>query len=325
MIQSAIILLLFALLSVSHALAISNPVHIILNTVKVFENIWVAGDILLIGEHNIDYALEPTQNAEDAFQLQLRSTDNTTLIRLTGATDYQWNLTSIYFSPTQATANITWGNAYYVRISGNPAMFGTLTEDTNMDTVPLAPTDWNEDETLTSKELLIDYCLDVAARMEDDAGITLITTTSSGESVLNATGTTIFLAAVPNLDDTIPELFQITSGTAIITAGNVTAIYENETTILLKLGSQIADAFSGIATWLGISAGMAAGMWIVLFMLTIASIVFLNTGNTTGAMILAVPVAVMGGYLGAIPLTLLFTVGIFLVAYMYYFFWLRGT
>ncbi len=110
-----------------------------------------------------------------------------------------------------------------------------------------------------------------------------------------------------------------------ITEGTVTPIYANESTIANRLGTDIAGAFTGIGTWLGIGQSGAAGIWMMLFALTVASIVFLNTGNSTGAVVLAIPIVVMGTYLGAIPMALTFTVGFLAVAYMFYFIWLRGT
>lgn len=303
-----------------------NPTSIDLNTAKIFENIFLTGDILVVGEHDIHYTVNITEDPEDAFQLQLRSVDNATIKKIRGATDLEWCLTSIYFSPTQVTSdNIVWESAYTVRISGNPAMFPLLVEGTNMASKVLAPTDWQEDGIMSSKELLTEYCIDIAARMEDDLGVTLLTTTIDGESVLNSTGRVIFLLAIPGLDSAIPDLFQVSSSTPSFPTNTVNATYENETTIALKMGTQIEAAFAGIATFLGVSTQMAGEMWLLLVMLTVASIVFLNSGNTTGAVVLAIPIAVMGAYLGAIPTALLFTVGMFMVAYMFYFIWLRGT
>ena len=326
LIKATLLALLSMLLIASPVLAIADPSPITLNTVKVFQNIFVSGDRLFIGEHNINYTVEPTEAAVDAFQLQLRSTDNATLIRAKGATDYQWNLTSIYFTPAQVTSsNITWESNYIMRITGNPAMFGTLTEGTNMATKTLSPTDWNADGTLTSKHLLKLYIIDIAQRMEVDLAIVLLVTTAGGETVLNGTGRILILAAIPGLDSAIPSLFQLSGATANLPSVAVNATYETSTTISNKLGTDIANSFAGIGTFFGITSGQAAGIWIMLFILTVMSIVFLNSGNSTGAMILAVPIAVMGAYLGAIPLTLLYTIGFLLVAYMGYFVWLRGT
>jgi len=335
-VQATVTAFVALLLLTSPALATpANPDSIALNTAKVFQNIFTDGDRLFVGEFNIDYISpgnpEPDEDATDAFLLQLRSADGTTLIRATGVTDYQWNLTSIYFTPAQVTsANITWETSYKVRVTGNPALFGTLTEGTNMATKTLSPTDWNTDGTLTSSELLRLYCIDVAARMEDDSGVTLLATTASGVSVLNPTGTILFLAAIPSLSSALPGLFQVSSSTTNLPAVPVVATYEEATTIGGKLGTSIENSFKGIGEWLiGVdnprATGMAAGLWIMLLMLTVMSIVFLNSGSTTGAIILAIPIAAMGAYVGAIPLTLLLTVGLLAVAYTGYFIWLRGT
>ena len=67
--------------------AISNPNSITFNTSKVFQNIFESGDVLFIGEHSVNYATEPTEDPGDAFQFQLKSADNTTIIRTKGITD----------------------------------------------------------------------------------------------------------------------------------------------------------------------------------------------------------------------------------------------
>ena len=90
------------------------------------------------------------------------------------------------------------------------------------------------------------------------------------------------------------------------------------------MGTTINNAFAGIGDYLGVSGQMVAAMWAVLFMLIVASIVFLNTGSVGAAMALSTPIAIIGVWVGALPMALLFTAAAVIVVYMAYFLFLRG-
>jgi hypothetical protein len=239
---------------------------------------------------------------------------------------YQYNVTSIYATAAQVTSlGLVWNSEYKVRINGNPALFGALTEDVNMDMRGLAESDYNPDGALTSAELLRLHCIDIAESLEADWSIVLLTTTTDGDQVLNSAGAIIFLDAIPGINSVIPDLFQLSSSIPTITPGISTANYSVSSTIAARLGPDIAASFDGIGDFLGIGENSAAGLWAVILILTIASMVFLSTGNNIASLVLAAPAAVMLAYLGAIPEAIIYIVGIFIVIYAMYFFWLRGT
>lgn len=308
------------------AFALANPVAITLHTAKVFENVFATDDMLFMMRYDIDYAATPNTTASDAFLVQLIDTDGTTLLLDRQINEYQHNVISIYATPAQVvSSNLTWEAAYKVRVTGNPAIFPTLTEDTNMDTKTLSASDYNADGTLTSLVLLNLHCIDIAEALESDWAITLLATTSAGDQVLNSAGTVTFLDAVPGLDSALPGLFQLASSIPTITPGVPTAAYAVESGMVARLGPQISGALSGVGDFLGIGDNSAAGLWAMITILTITSIVFLNTGNNAAALVLATPAIVMMTYLGAIPEAITYVVAIFVVVYAMYFFWLRGT
>jgi hypothetical protein len=123
----------------------------------------------------------------------------------------------------------------------------------------------------------------------------------------------------------LPSLFFVSSSSSIITQAKAGNTYALENTVHNQLGTQIENAFSGIGDFFGFSGDMTAILWAMLFTLTVASIAFLSTGNSAGAMILSIPVIVMATKLGAIPMAMLYTFTLFCVAYLFYFIWLRGT
>lgn len=319
----AIVLTIF---SSSPAFAVANPTSITIHTAKAFQNIFETGDMLFVVSYDINYAVEPSESASYTFSLNLLNTAGTNVTMTRALNYYQYNVISIYATAAQVTSlGLVYGDAYKLRVTGNPAFFASLVEGTNMATRTLTASDWNTDGSLTAKELLRLHCIDIAEALETDWAVTLLVTTSSASQVLNTTGTTTFLDAIPNLDNAIPSLFQVASGIITVGVNSSNATYALESTISNRLGTSIANAFTGIGTWLGFNQSTAAGVWIMLFALTIASIVFLNSGNSAGAILLTIPTIMLGTYLGAIPMTITFTVGIIIVAYMWYFIWLRGT
>jgi hypothetical protein len=327
MLIAVITALILSLFLTSPVFAIANPDSITMyNTSKAFQNIFEDGDLLFVTRYNVEYATEPTEEANVAFSIVLYNASGTTILASRPLNYYQENIISIYLDASQVTSlGITYESNLILKISGNPILFSTLTEGTNVKSYTLSASDWN-----IGTSLLSDYCLILANILEDDwiadgwTG-TLLSTTSNGEQVLNSSGVTVFEDAIPGITYKISGLSYLSSLGATIQSDTVNPLQEEDTTITNKLGITITNAFEGIGNFLGISGDMAAGLWILLFVLSIMSIIFLGSGNSTGAIILSVPIIVMGAYLGAIPMSLLYTIGMFIVAYVFYFIWLRGS
>jgi hypothetical protein len=308
----------------SPAYAIANPDSITLHTAKVFQNIFESGDMLFVSRYDVDYAAEPGEDAEDAFQYCIYDTDGSTLLISRPLNYYQHNLISIYQTAAQVTtASLTWESEYVPKIVGNPALFGTLTEDTNVDSMTLAESDWLGGTQAVSREYLHLHCLDIAEILEVDWAIDLIVTTSSGE-VLNSAGRTAFIDAIPLLDSAIPGLFQFSSSIVQIDWEDATGTYEEELTVENKAGVAVASAFSGIATYFGVSSNTVAGIFILMVIAIAASIVFVASGNSIAAIVLTTPLVLMGTWMGLIPVALTLIVAMLLVTYAAYYLFLRG-
>ena len=306
--------------------AISNPDSTTMPSIGVFQNIFETGDMLFFCEELVEYdpTPEPSEPATATFLMSVYGTDGTTLTRSTPLIDYQTNIQSKYFSAAQVSAeSLVWGASYVARVMGNPTYFSTLTEGVSKATVTLSSGQWYADGTQSSLMQLKTYCLDVAADLEDAWGVTLIVSTTDGNK-LNSDGYTAFNDAIPGLNSALPSLFQMASSTYDIEYVESTGAYAATFTISGQLGTSTANAFTGIGEFLGISQQMTAALWIVLFMLIVASIVFLNSGNVGAAMVLTIPIAIIGVISGALPMAFLYTVAIVVVVYMGYFLWLRG-
>jgi hypothetical protein len=306
--------------------AIANPDSISIDSGEVFQNIYETGDMLFVMRGDTAYASEPSEDVSDAFLMTLIDTDNTTLLLSREMNQYQESVNSIYASAAQvASLGLVWESAYRIRLTGNPALFPVLLEGTNLATKTLALSDWNADGTLTSLELLRLHCLDIAAALETALATTLTTTTAEGNTVLNSAGTALFLEGMPGLSTPLPELFQLSSAIPRVPSTKSNATYALQSRIDNRLGPAIGGALTGIGTFLGIGQNSAAGLWAIIFLLTIASIVFLNTSNSSAALVLAIPVVVLLTYLGAIAEAITYVLAILIATYAFYYFWLRGT
>ncbi len=95
--------------------------------ISVYGDLLESGDKLYLIYANIPYATNPTTQVSDTYLWQLFNTDNTTELGRTVGYTYQdggygYNVYSLYFP---ATANVTWGTSYLLRLSGNPVVFLT--------------------------------------------------------------------------------------------------------------------------------------------------------------------------------------------------------
>ena len=311
------------IIPVTPVFAISNPDSIAINTWEVFENVFEADDMLFVVSYDVDYTIEPTEDASDAFNFQVLDTDGSTLLASRPLSYYQYDLTSIYLDAAQA-ATLTWESAYSLRILGNPALFGSLVEGTNMVTKVLAPSDWNTTTTLgDTEELLYIHFVAIATALETDRTATFLVDTAGGQ-VLNTAGRIIFLTAVPAVDSVVPDLFQQAGGFFDTTRDVGTGAYDTYLTYNTQIGTRLAASFDGIGAYFGTSGQTMGALFIVLVALMVAGIVFFYTGNTIAAMVLAVPMMVMGNWLGLVPLAISFIIVMMFVVYMAYHLWLRG-
>lgn len=322
---TGILLLLLSCTTISILATPADPDSITLHTARVFQNIFESDDMLFIASYDVEYVSEPDEDASAAFQLAIYDTDGSTLLSSRELNYYQYNVHSIYLDADLADG-LTWESEYVVRVMGNPVYF-PMTEDTTMDSMTLsASTHWLSGTTTNSRALLTQHCLDLAAILEDQWEIALIVTTAEGQT-LNSLGRTVFLDAVPGLDSALTTLFQVSISTLEGLEGeDITYVgtYETETSVSARLGTQIATAFTNFGETLNVGAQSAALLWIAFFALTIISVVFLSTGNTTASLVLVVPVLILGAWVGAIPLALLFIITMLVVVYMMYHIWLRG-
>ena len=243
--SSFILALVLLFLVVSSAWAIANPTNTNIGDTFVFRNVLVSGDQLFFVRYNINYGSVPSESATIAFQMAIYDTDGVTLLFVRPVNYYLENIISIYLTPAQA---LTWNATYLVRIQGSPALFPVLTEGINRATVTLNAGNYREGGDLG--EVMIAQ----ATILQEDWGLTILT----AADLLNATGATYFIKAVPGLNTMVPDIFQTTSYTypEPSKVGNQT--YINQT--LLHVGPNLTNAIVGVAAIFGASEG-GAGFW----------------------------------------------------------------
>jgi len=276
---------LLLLLCAVPAWAISNPGSVSIGDAAVFGDILETGDQLYFCRYDVAYSSEPSEDAEDTFQMAIYNSDGSFTGYFQPLHYYQHNIITIYLTSSQA---LTWGVDYKIRITGHPAIFSPLIEGTNMKTVTLSGGDWHDFKDMA------EFLISQAKILEDDWGFALLTSTDK----LNTTGSVYFTEAIPGLYNMLPEIFQYTAsypsvgnmGWTNATAGNFTE----------RKGAILKGALEKIADWLGTTPNWI-GLWIIgMFLSLVAAPVFAATRQPTVGLLvasLAIPLGVAVGVL----------------------------
>lgn len=247
------------LLAATPVLAVANPDSISIGDVYVFEDVLEAGDVLVYVRYDVDYAVEPSEDADETFQMAIYGTNGITLIAVRPLNYYQENIISIYLSA--ATNTLTTGGAYYIRIMGNPAIFAML-ENVTMDTRVLTGGDW-----YTAAELG-GIMLTQAGILQTDWSITLL-----ANDLLNTTGATYFLKAIPNLSTMAPNIF----GTVTSSFTYINTAFNNTGLNMVKQNQPVSlnNAMTGLNAIFGITnPNWGSAGWAFLMALIVGSVVY---------------------------------------------------
>lgn len=320
-------------IAVSTILGISNPDEIDwgndpndVPTYRVFENCRETGDMLFIAEVTCNYSTTPTDyNASEAFLFELLDTDNTTTLLSKPLQSFGDRPISIYQTASQVTAaNLTSGSNYTLRMTGNPTIFATGTNNTIY--VGLAESNYIDQSVATDEaNPLRNFCINMAENMEDydDAEGDYITTIQ-GVRYLTTAGGSLFLQGVPGLDTLCPILFSSGSIQMSSDAPESTGAYAAVFTPLSQWGTTTSNGLTAIGEFLGINQALAGSVVLFTLVIMLAWYVYSRTqsGITVVLMIGATPF--MGAWLGLMPMALAFILVIFIVILLGYFFFSRG-
>jgi hypothetical protein len=298
------------------------------NMYQVFQSVAESGDMLFVAESYVHYASTPTDyTAEQAFLFELIDTDGTTVIQSTPILEYEDYPTSLYFSADQVTSfGLTWQDTYVVRITGNPAIFGTPVEGTNQVSATLQLSDYITDSPAgTSVAGLRMFVISIATDLQEhDTPTYDYLVNVQGVTYLTTTGGNIFLDGIPNLNTFVPDVFQTTSSTIEYTPETSTGAYAGSLSYMTKLGPTIGNAVANFGTWMGMGSTMAGVVILFAIMLLVCGYAYVKTQNALVPDAIAMGLPFFGSMVGLVPLALAFTITIIIALLSLYLFWTRG-
>jgi len=233
---------------------------------------------------------------------------------------------SIYLSPTGriAVPDPGSGGYYHLDIASVPEYFPTAGS--------FETEEWNL-ENIAYSNLRVDmkpWILGLADGMSNyyssyyvdtDYGLTDIVL---GKHVLNDLGVSVFDngkedSAIAGLSARIPDMFKIRSVDPIVTNNIHPNQYGGGPTG--AFGTNLTAAFDGLGSYFGVPGGfLAAGFWMFV-MLIVAGVVVIGSGNSSVAILVALPILFIGNYLGVIPfaITALLVVGASIIVFHNFF------
>ncbi|MFA5051260.1 MAG: DUF2341 domain-containing protein [Patescibacteria group bacterium] len=279
---------------------------------KVFTGYLTTGDWLVTAETENTYPPYYNDNADPSVYFYLQFVDTNTG-KVEGATPCrQWGRQplGIYLSPT-VTSSLTWSGNYTARLY--------YTEGGDYQEYPLTDIDWRGN----NLQYLDQWIITTATSMGDYYSATLVTTDQfkSNKIVLNSVGGAYFALGIPSLESVRPDIFSEIGGTADphleTTPSHAYVITRDWQT---SLGAQISNLISSGGSLLGIDTtdadklnGFAGIVWLLLYM---GLLMILGVDRLDGwsSIALGIPFVVAGGYIGIIPLTYLFGIGLIAIA-----------
>lgn len=287
----------------SPVFAIGNPTSVRIYDVAVFQNVLTTGDQIYFVRYDVQYASQPSEPARETWQMELREA-NGSRIYVRPLNYYQHNVISIYLTPSQA---LSWEGAHIVRIMGMPSVFWSLQETVNMRTATLTSGDYRTDISFC------DYVLNQAGILQDDWGITLV---SSETGKLNVTGAKYMREAVPGLNQMCPGIFAISATTPTVERQEYNLTYAKS--IQGRMGDRLSSALDSIAAWMGGSKNWLAAIIVMIIAFSLGGIVYAATSHSMAALLFSFPILVVFAWLGlGIELMTAVAVVVFLLALLF--------
>lgn len=321
--------------------AIANPDGITFGTgtverYKAFYNVYEDDDMLFIAETDLDYASEPTDyTAEEAFLFELMSADLATVHRAVSMPDWQNKVISIYLTAAQVTSlSLSTGTAYWLRMTGNPSIFATLTEGTNMVSKQLGigtgttlDVSWVDQSAATATaNPLREFIILIANNLEaHDSPSTSYLSVVQGTTYLSTAGGNIFLDGIPDLRQFCPSAFASTTAPIEVVLPPATGALQTDLAILGKLGTNTSSAFTNLGNWLGIPQRTAGTLALMLAMLMLCVYLYQKTKTPMATVPVIIAVAVFGAYLGLVSLAVTLVIVMAVVVASVYLFMSKGT
>ena len=295
-----------------------GPVTNKIESVIVFNDIFETGDQVFVAEYNISYSIPPEEAMTDLFNIELVGHADHKLHR------FGYGVSSIYLSADDA---VPWSSTQYIRINGSQDLFDG---GSAMDTYTVSKYNYYLSGNLKEgQNNLKNYIIQLATNLETRNNMNgrYLFNSSTWGRTLTAEGVTLFVEAIPGIDEIYAGFSSVLSQSGGLyweytyNASNYNASYQNS--LLGMIGNQTDAAFNGLGSYLAIPGGFLKFLFVVFLYAIIASIVFLVSGNSIAAIILAIPVLGYGAYIGLLPMGVLFTLVFLSFMAMAYYLWLH--
>jgi hypothetical protein len=321
--------------------AVATPTYATIGSYKVFQNVAETGDALFLCYSKITFSSLPTATEPANFLFSLYGTSGINLIQQRANTvpasfikateNSIYNINSLYFTAAQVTSSLVWDSEYYIKTTGSPTVYVSMTEGAHKKTVRLSASDYIDGTTSVSRNLLRDYIITTMTTMQTETGVTgtgvyLATSQIDGAtvSILTAAGRTIISSAIPGIGTVCPTLFSTANNPILLNQPTATGALQSDWSISNIWGTSISNAFNGVGTYLGMSGMMFAGLFWALIICIVISVIFASSGNNTAALLLTLPFVGIGLYSGFIPIALVLTFAFLMVILVGYYIFLRG-
>lgn len=296
--------------------AIDSPDEIAINHVWVYSNLIEEDDQMYIVDFTIDYTVNPTETAAEAFLLVMLDGADVLDVKVPYPYEddgYVRGVIGFYFSASDAW---TWHGAYTMQIRGNP----DLAWSAAVPIVSVAAFDlWQDADSPISKQLLSDRILWLGNQfdLEWGAAYTLLETLAQGQ-FLTTEGIEYFANTIPNLATVAPYCLANRTVPPELIDREFTQDYSDD---LVTGITGTAFDLTDLGTAFGMSRGAmtAALYYICVFIFIIILARRLET--TKPAVLIAFPAVILGAFLG-VPLVATIIVAfacLLLIAYVFFY------
>lgn len=278
-------------------MAIADPDTLLITNVWAYQHVLEADDQLYVVDFTIEYAVNPTENAGEAFLVRLLDGG----AQLGSIAPYAYfddgyvrGVASIYFSAADAPA---WSGVYDIEVIGNPllAWGGAIPSTT------LAVSNWSASAGIQITSVEIGSRVLVLAQILEAAWpLDLIEPAGGGGNQLTSYGETYFTAVIQDLTTISPTIFSIQEYVPSYPDKTFSQPYE------ASLAASVVGTpldMTDLGTALGVSTMWVSGLLYAVVCVVLLILVARGTGSTKGVMALTVPLVVVGALLGVIPLT----------------------
>lgn len=275
---------------------ITDPTSITVSSIRVFQNIWAAGDQLFVAEERVMYTANMSEPSTDTFLVRVNAATTNYTVPLPY---YQHSLSAIYLTAAQA---IPWAGATNITVAGNPVFFPILTEAVNMRTAGLSGGNWITGTQTESRAYLQAWCVTLAGVFQTSWGITLL----DSNDRLNSIGAQFFSSVIPGLASVCPDLYAVSSDYVPLDTSTHPKTYETD--LLTRMGVGLTATVQGIADVIHIPFTLTGLLLVGIMFFIVAGRIFTATGSPAMTIPIAVPFLFAAVIIGLIPLSAVFLV-----------------